>query len=974
MKLSTSRTALNRLLGVLSAALPLALLGAPAQAAVMISQVYGGGGNGGAPYLNDFVELHNSGSSAVSLSGYSLQYSSATGSSWANQNIALNGTIPAGGYYLIQMGSGGSAGVSLPIADASASVNMSATAGKLALVSNGTALTGTCPTGGAIVDFVGYGTTANCSEGSVAPVPSATLGILRASAGNSCQDTNNNGSDFSTAAPIPRNTAAAPQACGGTGGGGGGGGTPVAKKIYEVQGSGSTSPFVGQTVITQGVVTKINNNGFFIQDATGDGNPLTSDGIFVFTGTTTYPAVAVGNLVEVTGPVVEFNVGTSADTAAHTVTEISPASSVTFINSGFTITPVVVTLPELVNDDLERYEGMLVTLAGPLTVQQNFFQGRYGQLTLAVGGRLETPTNRYRAGTPQAIALADENARRRVILDDGSSLQNPNPIPYLPADGIRRAGDTLGSVTGVIDYGLATNSSSGAGDYKIHPTVTPVFSNGNLRTTAPEAVGGNIKVASFNVLNYFTAFVDGTGTANGCTLNGATSTGNCRGANNAAEFARQRTKIVKAMVAIDADVYGLMEIQNNGNTAAQDLVNALNAEVGAGTYATTSLPANTGTDAIRVAMFYKVSKLTPFGAAVSDNDAINNRPTLAQTFTVSNGERFTLLVNHLKSKGSCPSSGDSDYAGNFDNGDGQGCWNLQRVQQAQRLRTFVAQRQAAVGSNDVLLIGDFNAYGMEDPIVELTSNGYIDQAGRFSSVAYSYVFDGAAGRLDHAIATATLSAKVNRVMHWHINADEPTIIDYNTEFKAPAMTCGLNSTSACPTDPYTPTPYRSSDHDPVVVGLNLYNKITVGTTGADTLVGTGVDTLFIGGVGADMITGGSGRNGFAYQTMRDAGDTITDFVPGKDRIDLSLLLASLGIPSGTALANGNVKLMASGANTLLQIDTDGDAGAVLPRTLVTLLNVSPLSINTLRDLGLPAPAAATRVRSTTVSLPTATAR
>ena len=923
----------------------------PSQAAVMISQVYGGGGNGGAPYTHDFVELHNSGAAPVSLAGWSVQYAATAGTTW-NATAVLSGSIPAGGYYLVRLASGGAVGAAVPTPDASGSANMSATNGKVALVNSATALTGACPIPNAtVVDFVGFGT-ANCSETAAAPAGSNTTALVRASVGNSCQDSGNNSADFSTIAPAPRNSTAAAQPCGG-GGGGGGGGTPTDMAIYSIQGSGSSSPVVGQLVRTTGVVTKLTNNGFFMQDQAGDGNPATSDGIFAFAGSTAFPAAAVGNLVQATGTVVEFNTGGSADTAAHTVTELSPVTAITLINSGFVIAPTLVSLPELVNDDLERFEGMLVTLAGPLTVNQNFFQGRYGQLTLAVGGRLETPTNRYRPGTPQAIALADENARRRILLDDGSSLQNPNPIPYLGAGGLGRAGDTVAAITGVIDYGLATNNAAGAGDYKIHPTVAPVFSLAHARTAAPEAVGGNLKVASFNVLNYFTTFTNGETagglTGQGCSLGASVAPSNCRGANNIAEFNRQRDKIVAAMLALNADVLGLMEIQNNANDAVQNLVDALNAKVGAGTYAPIGLPPQgTGTDAIRPAMIYKPAKLGLVDKADSDTDPINNRPTLAQTFALANGERFTLLVNHLKSKGSCPAVGAADYTGNNDVGDGQGCWNLQRVQQANRLRSYLAQRQTAAGSNDALLIGDFNAYAQEDPIFALTSNGLVDQVGRFSSFGYSYVFDGAAGRLDHAIASNTLSSRVSKVVHWHINADEAAVLDYNLEFKAPLTQCGLGGTSLCP-DPYTVSPYRSSDHDPVLVGLSLYKTIT-GTAGRDVIVGTPGDDIIIGGIGADQLTGGAGNNIFVYNSLRDAGDTITDFVPGKDTLDLRPLLAGLGYAGSDPVADGWLRFVAVAGGTSVQVDADGPAAGAVFRPLLTLSDVSPAMLSGPRDL------------------------
>jgi predicted extracellular nuclease len=917
----------------------LACLGSalPAAAAVQISQVYGGGGNNGGLFNADFVELRNTGTTAVSLQGWSLQYASATGSTWGGgQLTALSGSIPAGGYYLIKLATGtNTAQPNLPTPDAIGTTAMSATAGKVALVSTTTALTGACPLpNAAIADFVGFGSNASCSEGgSPTPAPSNSTALLRAADG--CTDTNVNGSDFSTGVPAPRNSGAPATACGG----GGVVTPPVDMAIYTIQGSAAKSLHVGTLARTSGVVTRLVNNGFFMQDLNGDGNPATSDGIFVFTGNTALPAAAVGNLVQVTGTVTEFNTGAAgnAHTAARTVTELSNVTSALLLGTGQSITPTAVTLPEAVEDDLERYEGMLVTLAGPLTVAQNFFQGRYGQLTLAAGGRLETPTNRYRPGSPQALALADENARRRIILDDGSTQQNPNPTPYLGAAALPRAGDVInGGLTGVIDFGLATSSNLDPGDYKIHPTQGPSFASANPRSGAPEAVGGNLKVASFNVLNYFTTFTNGNtasgGTGQGCSQGGSTTAGNCRGANNLAEFLRQRDKIVEAMVAIDADVLGLMEIQNNGNTAVQNLVDALNTRLGGPIYTPIALPAQgTGSDAIRVAMIYKPARLARLGAPISDTDPINNRPTLAQTFAMANGERFSLLVNHLKSKGSCPAPGDADYAGNNDSGDGQGCWNLQRKLQAQRLRSFVAQVQTAAGNNDVLLVGDFNAYAQEDPIFDLTSNGYIDQVGRFSNFGYSYVFDGAAGRLDQAITTATLSSRVTRAVDWHINADESPLQDYNLEFKAPLATCG----GPCPADPYTAAPWRASDHDPVVVGLALYKSITAAPT-STAVMGTAGDDIIYSGAGRRTLTGGGGNDQFVFTAGFAGGATLTDLGVG-DTINLKAVLLNLGISSSNPIGQGYLKCTASVGGVLISIDPDA-AGSALPRAMLLIKN------------------------------------
>ncbi|HEY9065470.1 MAG TPA: ExeM/NucH family extracellular endonuclease [Burkholderiaceae bacterium] len=925
-------------LATLAAAL---ILAAPAQAAVVISQVYGGGGNSGATLQHDYVEIFNNGTSAESVGGWAVQYASASGTTWQITAIPAGTTLQPGGYLLIReaAGSGGTVAV---VGDVTGSIPMSATSGKVALTNTGTALTGSAPSGGNVVDLVSYGLS-TATEGSPTGVLSNTTAALRNS--NGCTDTNNNNADFTVGTPAPRNGATTLAPCNGSGGGGGS--SPLAAAIYTIQGNGATSPLVGQTVVTSGVVTKLLNNGFFIQDLVGDGDPATSDGIFVFTSSAPPAAAAVGNLVQVTGSVAEFSSGVG--TAATPLTEISSVTSVSLLGSGYSITPTTITLPLAAGDSLERFEGMLVRIAGTLTVQQNYFQARYGQLTIGAGGRHETPTNRYRPGSSQAIALADEQSRGRLLLDDGSSLQNVNPTSYAYANGVPRAGDLVSNLVGVIDFGLATSTTSGAGLYRLQPTEAPVFAIANPRPALPAAVGGNVTLGSMNVLNFFTTFTNGETaggqTGQGCSLGGAVSASNCRGANSLAEFVRQRDKIVRALAGLNADAVGLMEMQNNGNVAVQNLVDALNAQVGAGTYATVALPvAGTGDDAIRVAMIYKPAKLTPVSAPVSDAAAINNRPPLAQTFAAANGEKFTLIVNHLKSKSSCPAAGDADAAGNTDAGDGQGCWNALRVQQAQRLRTFVAQLQSASGSNDVLLVGDFNAYAQEDPIYDLTSSGYVDESGRFETFGYSYVFDGTAGRLDHAITTSTLSAKVMGLVHWHIDADESLAQDYNLEFKQPAC-------ASCAPDPYDGTlPFRASDHDPVLVGLTLF-KTVKGTDGRDTLVGSAGDDVIIGGAGADTLTGGGGTNVYVYASLRDAGDTITDFVPGKDFLDLRTLLASLGYAGSDPVADGWVRFVAVSGGTSVQVDSDGPAvnGAVF-RPLLTLSGVSPASLSATRDL------------------------
>ena len=889
------------LLGVL---LALAAQAALASGNIVISQVYGGGGNTGATYKADFIEVFNSGLAPVDIGAYAVQYASAGGTTWATTPLTTGATptsliLQPGQYYLVQESIGAGGTVSLPTPDITGTIALSATAGKVALTSTRTALSGAVPTSPAIVDVVGFGSTATFFESAPTAGPANATAVIRRAAG--CTDTDNNSADFDVAAPTPRSrTSTAALPCGtvvnapivttcpsflvvaGAGGSsiatatdadsivnqvtlatppagislgtftaataaGGTASVPIVVSasvpagsyplsltwmndagqtatctptvnvgaitaIYTIQGSGSTSPFVGQTVLTQGVVTRVTNNGFYLQDPTGDGNDATSDALFAFTSTT--PTVSAGNLVRVSGTVAEFNTGAvgNADTASHTITELTGVSA-TVIGTGYTITPVVIPFPATTREFLERYEHMLVTINGPLTVEQNFFLGQYGQLTLAAQGRVETPTNRYRPGS-SAQALYTSNKNRSFILEDGNTAQNPNPTPFLGDASTTRAGDTLTSVTGVLDYGLATSSNADPGSWRIIPTVAPVFTRANARTTMPDDVGGTVKVAAANVLNFFTTFTNGQtaagGSGAGCTVGSSTSASNCRGADNITEFNRQLTKIVEELSAINADAVGIMEMQNNGSVGIGTLVAALNAKLGAGTYAAVPDPVQgTGTDAIKVAMIYKPGKLTRVGDSVSDPDPIHNRPPLAQTFLVPGGQQFTLVVNHLKSK-SCSGASGADA----DLGDLQGCFNASRVQQATRTRAFVASLFPAGPLPNVLLVGDFNAYAQEDPIANMTANGYVDEIGRFNSFGYSYGFDGSSGRLDHALTSPALSAKVKRASEWHINADEPEVLDYNLENKQPAC-------ATCSPDFYTPTPYRASDHDPVVIGLSL---------------------------------------------------------------------------------------------------------------------------------------------------------
>lgn len=743
---------------------------------VVVSQVYGGGGNSGATFTHDFIELYNRTAAAISLDGWSVQYASATGSfTFVTQ---LSGSIAAGGYYLVQQSQGAGGTTPLPTPDASGNIAMSATAGKVALVQGTAALNcgaAAAPCSGAALapvrDLVGFGTTANLFEGTgPTPAPSNTNAVLRGADG--ATDTDSNNTDFATGTPNPRNSDSEPPppppptGCD----------VPATHEIAAVQGSGASTPIAGTQVRVEGVVTGDFQaagqlGGFFFQDDTPDADPATSDGLFAFSST----AVNVGDRVRVSGTAIEFN----------GLTELSPVTGVDVCGTG-SISPASYDLPRPVGATFEPVEGVLVTFPETLTATEHFQLGRFGEVTVSANGRLPQPTDLVAPGAP-AGQLQDLNNRSRLLIDDGSNVQNPASVPFLTPQAVR-IGDTTSGVTGVLSFGFSL--------YRLQPTQPISFARTNPRPAEPDPVGGDVRVASFNTLNYFTTTRD---------INP-----NARGADNAAEFARQQPKEVAAITGLDADVLGLMEVENNGATAVGSLVDALNAATAPGTYAHISEPAlnppnefggTFGTDAIKTAIIYRPAAVTPVGAAQSSTDAVFDRPPLVQTFQrTGGGEAFTVVVNHFKSK-NCGGATGAD----LDQGDGQSCFNGRRVLQA----TALAGVLDTLDVPNPLIIGDLNAYTEEDPIHTLENAGYTGLSEAFipEEQRYSFVFDGHSGELDHALAGASLLDNITGATIWHINADEPLILDYNTEFNPPGL--------------YQPDQYRTSDHDPLIVGLNL---------------------------------------------------------------------------------------------------------------------------------------------------------
>ena len=603
---------------------------------------------------------------------------------------------------------------------------------------------------------------------------------------------------------------------------------PTVTDIGAVQGTGASSPMGGQTVTIAGTVTSLFTrqdvlDGYFVQDA-GDGDDSTSDGIFVFCSSSCPPALATGDAVTVTGPVSEY--------FGMTQVSATTADATTIVSSGNALPPAtVVDLPAggSTRDaaTFEAVEGMLVTIPQTLTVSEYFQLARFGEVVLTVGQRPEQFTD---ANTPDVDGynahLADL-ATRRIILDDDNNDQNdavshgpdeayPWPQGGLAVDHRVRGGDTITGLTAVLHWSFAGQSGTDA--WRLRPVdgVDVTFTAANP-APAPVDVGGDLRVASFNVLNYFASIDDGTDTC------GPTGGQECRGADSIAELDAQRAKIVDALVQIDAAVVGLIEIQNDDGASADDLVAGLDAATSPGSYAAIDT-GTIGTDAIKQALLYQPALVTPVGdPAILDSSVdptfldTENRPVLVQTFEeVASGERFTVAVNHFKSKGSsCDAIGDPDL------GDGAGNCNATRTAAAAALAEFLAGDPTGAGDPDVLIIGDLNSYRMEQPITTLTAAGYTDLLAAFGGDdAYTYVFDGQLGYLDHALANESLVPQVTGAAAWPINADEIPLFDYNDAVHDTAGEPAFERESTA-TDLADTSALRSSDHDPVVVGLAL---------------------------------------------------------------------------------------------------------------------------------------------------------
>ena len=537
--------------------------------------------------------------------------------------------------------------------------------------------------------------------------------------------------------------------------------------ICQIQGSGPVSAYAGQLITTTGIVTAIHLGpgtlqGFFIEQPACDGDPTTSNGIFVYMPSVAN--IAVGDQVQVAAEVEEYN----------GLTELKNVSALAIVGTGV-VAPTAVNLPVPATWDPEQVEGMLLQFPQTLVVNDVSDWAQYGEVVLGPQ-RLFTPTNfvdpndvvasgTTSTGTSNAAVVAaqeDEDQRSMVRLDDGRSTSYPSPPPLIGPEGTLRAGSTLTGLQAVMFYSF--------GAYRLEPAgQVPVV---HVTRPAVPAVGGQLLAASLNVLNFWT------------TLGGW-------GAATVPELDRQRTKLVAALSAMDADVFALHELENNTD-AFIDLLNALNAVVSDPYLAIDDGSSGSATKSV---IFYRPAVLTPSTPLFTLNTSTFQRPHHTQGFLVNaTGGRFLLSLMHLRSK-NCGGGAADDQ----DMGDGQGCFNGTRKDQVDELLSEWASIRANTGITAQLVIGDMNAYTEEDPLDILRAGGLDDL---LPAGTYSYLYGGTFGALDHALGTPDLVSATTGASTWAINSDEPSALGYAN------------------VDLYQANAFRCSDHDPVLVGLN----------------------------------------------------------------------------------------------------------------------------------------------------------
>ncbi len=734
----------------------------------------------------EFVEIKNVSDAPVNLDAYSLDLVNGNGGSVYASVDLPDVDLAAGDYYVVCATGAAVSGCDLE---------------GFSSIQNGAPDAVAIMLGSDIVDTLSYeGDVAGYTEGSGATGDpgfgsAANESISRVPDGS---DTNDNSVDFANTCATPGATNAANNVT-----------CSDLVFIHDIQGTGGDSPLDGERVTIEGVVVADEETfdslaGFFVQeeDSDVDGDAMTSEGIFVFNFSN--DSVDIGDVVRVEGTVDE-RFGNTQLTDFVEIVEVDA-------NGSRTASPSMITYPLVSLDDMEAVEGMLVTFTQDLVISEYFNYDRFGEIVVGLPSpgftRQMQPNAVYEPGSPDAMALREFNLLSRITIDDGKTSQNPDFMVHpifrdeFTLQNSFRGGDSIGGLQGAIYYTFGRHVLYPNG----HDTYTP-----NPRPGVPN-VGGDIKVATLNVLNYFLTIDD---RSNNC---GPNQDQNCRGADTQEEFDRQRQKMLEALLDLDADVIGLIEMENTpGVEPMADIVAGMNAALGADIYDYVDAGI-AGPDVIKVGLIYNKWTVTQTDetAVLDSPDFIDprgsgvarNRAAVAATFKEQHGNgRFSVVVNHFKSKGSACGAGDDEGPGDF-----FGSCNLTRTLAAEKLVEWIGTNPTGAEDTDWLIIGDLNSYGMEDPIDVLVGAGYANLvADTYGPAGYSYVFDGELGNLDYILASEGLSSQVTGAAVWHLNADEPDIIDYDMSFKSDTQDLLFDGTN----------PYRSSDHDAVIVGLDL---------------------------------------------------------------------------------------------------------------------------------------------------------
>lgn len=595
------------------------------------------------------------------------------------------------------------------------------------------------------------------------------------------------------------------------------------KPISDIQGSSVDSnspwisPLIHKWVVVEGIVTLDKSKeyqGFWLQQEDAmDSYKNASHGVFIYHSRA---VVKVGQKIRLLAQVAEYQ----------GLTELKRVKALTVCAHNLPLPkPKLITLPVASLAILESLEGMRILIKQDLRVSDLFGAGyglgNYGQF--AISSRLHyQPTERYRAEDlySKDVQVSDKNLDY-LLVDDGFSSYSPQFIPFPNKEGFSannplRIGDEIHQISAILHrygeyYILIPEGDASAINIRTKPRPKhPIISS-----------QANIVVASMNIENYFNGNPTSLSNRN---VGFPTS----RGAKSYAQFLMQTQKLVSAITAMDADVIALMELENDGygeHSAIADLTRALNThysliQQGENKYQYIIPNRKTlGKDEISIGILYRGHNIKAAGPAyILDastsatyrsqqgykplfNDGYN-RPSVLQRFIM--GEKsFYLAVNHLKSKGRpCAENRNekaSDkrkqtYRGKAEAA--QGNCNLIRTQAMKALVKFIAEK-VQKKNDPVLIVGDLNSYSQEDPLFVLESAGY-----EHLKTDFSYSFQGYLGNLDHALANDFMLPFIRSIDSWSINAVEDVLLKYDSHYAQPDA-------------------YRSSDHDPLVIGIEL---------------------------------------------------------------------------------------------------------------------------------------------------------